>query len=136
MSYLQDEFLKPNASLIRLLDEYKKYGSLSIGYDFDGTVYVYHLKGSTYHQVIELLRELKDINCKVICWTANKDLKFVEHYLYTHNIPCDGVNIDGIDLGWESRKPFYSALLDDRAGLVQVFNELSFLVEMVKKEKQ
>jgi hypothetical protein len=132
MSFEQDEFLKPNASFIRLYDEYKKYGSLTIGFDFDGTVHDYHLKGETYYNVIELLRELKDLNCKLICWTAYKDLTYVERYLYTHNIPCDGVNTDGIKLDWESRKPFFSALLDDRAGLVQVYNELKLLIHLVK----
>jgi hydroxymethylpyrimidine pyrophosphatase-like HAD family hydrolase len=117
----------------RLMDEYGKYGSLCIGFDFDGTVYDYHGTGASYEQVRQLLRDLKQLNCKLICWTANNDLNFVEQFLITNNIPFDGINTDGISLGWESRKPFFSALLDDRAGLKQVYDDLKVLVETYKK---
>jgi hypothetical protein len=128
-----DEYLVEGMSAKRLMDEYGKYGSLCIGFDFDGTVYDYHKTGAKYDQVIELLRDLKQLNCKLICWTANNDLNFVEQFLITNNIPFDGINTDGIGLGWESRKPFFSALLDDRAGLKQVYDDLKVLVETYKK---
>lgn len=128
-----DEYLDPSNSLHRLLDEYKKYGSLCIGFDFDGTVYDYHQTGASYQYVIELLRDLKELNCTLICWTAQKDLEFVETFLKENEIPFDGINTDGINLGWNSRKPFFSALLDDRAGLKQVYDELSWLVKIYKK---
>ena len=80
----------------------------------------------------ELLRDLKSIGCKLICWTANNNTSFVEEFLKENDIPCDGINTDGIGLGWETRKPFFSALLDDRAGLIQVYTELSLLVKIVK----
>ena len=128
-----DEYLESGKSLQRLVDEYRKYGSLTIGFDFDGTVYDYHKTGATYEFVIELLRDLKELNCKLICWTAQKDLEFVETFLKENNIPFDGINTEGINLGWESRKPFFSALLDDRAGLKQVYEELSHLVKVFKK---
>lgn len=130
-----DEYLKPNSSFLRLLEEYKKYGSLTIGVDFDGTLYDYHQKGSTYTMVIELLRQLQQLGCKIICWTAAEDLVKVEKYLTDNNIPFDGINTNGIILPWESRKPFFSALLDDRAGLQQMYSELSLLVEIVYKEQ-
>lgn len=117
----------------RLLDEYKKYGSLCIGFDFDGTVYDYHQTGASYEYVIELLRDLKELNCTLICWTAQKDLEFVEKFLTENEIRYDGINTDGINLGWDSRKPFFSALLDDRAGLKQVYDELRWLVKLFKK---
>jgi len=127
-----DEYLKTGASFQRLLAEYDKYKSLTIGFDFDGTVNDYHKTGATYHQVISLLRDLKSIGCKLICWTAYHNLDYVNNYLYEHKIPFDGINIDGIPLGWESRKPFFSALLDDRAGLIQVYSELKLLTETIK----
>lgn len=127
-TYYQDEFLEDGKSGTRLINEYEKYGSLTIGYDFDGTVYDYHKTGATYEQVRQLLRDLKEIGCKLICWTAQSDLEFVEQFLKENNIPCDGINTDGIKLGWESRKPFFSALLDDRAGLIQVYEELTDVV--------
>jgi hypothetical protein len=42
-----DEFLVPGKSGQRLINEYSKYGSLTIGFDFDGTVYDYHGTGAT-----------------------------------------------------------------------------------------
>jgi hypothetical protein len=128
-----DEYLVLGKSGDRLVTEYKKYGSLCIGVDFDGTLYDYHGIGATYEQVRQLVRDLKEINCKIIIWTAQKDLDFVESFCLQNNIPFDGINTDGVDLGWQSRKPFFSALLDDRAGLHQVYNELKILVDNEKR---
>lgn len=129
-----DEYLIPNKSLLRLLKEYKLHGSLFIGFDFDSTIHDFHKNGSTYEQVIELLRELKEINCKLICWTAYKDLEYVKAYLEQYSIPFDSINEGGIPLNYESKKPFFSVLLDDRAGLIQVYNELSLLVQIIKNK--
>jgi hypothetical protein len=60
-------------------------------------------------------------------------LEFVENFLTENGIPYDGINTDGINLGWSSRKPFFSALLDDRAGLKQVYDELRWIVKTYKK---
>jgi len=132
----KDQYLNPSLSLTRLINEYSKHGSLVVGFDFDGTVYDFHQTGAHHEEVKQLLRDLKSINCKLICWTAQKDLPFVEQFLKDENIPFDGINSDGINLGYESRKPFFSALLDDRAGLLQVFEELSFLVHIVQAEDE
>jgi hypothetical protein len=129
-----DPFLAEGASFKRLYDEFIKYGSLYIGYDFDNTVYDVHNKGNSHKKVIQLLQDLKKIGCICICWTAQNDLNLVEKYCKDNDIPLDGINCDGIDLGWSSRKPMYSALLDDRAGLRQVYNDLSVLVKLIKKE--
>jgi hydroxymethylpyrimidine pyrophosphatase-like HAD family hydrolase len=123
-----DEYLVPGKSGQRLIDEYRKYGSLCIGVDFDGTLYDYHRTGATYDQVIKLVRDLKNIGCKIVCWTAQQDLVLVQTFLLENDIPFDGINTNGIPLGWDSRKPFFSALLDDRAGLLQVYEELSNVV--------
>jgi hydroxymethylpyrimidine pyrophosphatase-like HAD family hydrolase len=133
MSNNQDEYLVLGKSGERLISEYKKYGSLTIGVDFDGTLYDYHGTGASYEQVRQLLRDLKEIGCKIICWTANNDLEFVNKFLKDNNIPFDGINTDGIKLGWDSRKPFFSALLDDRAGLLQVYEELTEVAKINKK---
>ena len=128
-----DEYLKPNSSFLRLLNEYSEYGSLIIGVDFDNTLYDYHKKGENYEMVRQLVRDLKEIGCQIIIWTASNDLQFVEQFCRENNIPNDGINIQGIKLGWESRKPFFSALLDDRAGLQQVYQELNLLTKIVRE---
>lgn len=130
-----DEYLEEGKSYTRLYNEYKKYGSLAIGYDFDSTVHDYHKVGASYEMVKQLLRDLKSIGCKTYCWTAYMDLEYVRDFLEKEDIPFDGINEGGIPLPWESRKPFFSALLDDRAGLIQVYKDLRKLVDTVNIEK-
>lgn len=130
-----DEYLKAGASYLRLHKEYEKYGSLVIGVDFDGTLYDYHKTGQTYDNVIQLVKDLKSIGCKIIIWTAQADHALVETYLKDKEIPFDGINTDGVPLNYETRKPFFSALLDDRAGLKQAYEELSMLVFTIKMQK-
>jgi hypothetical protein len=130
---MMDEFLAPNSNFIRLVGDWEKYGSITVGFDFDGTVHDYHKKGHTYHMTRQLLKELKEIGCSLICWTAYENLAYVHAYLQTHDIPYDSVNEGGIPLPWKTVKPFFSALLDDRAGLESAYRDLSLLVWYVKK---
>lgn len=129
---MQDPFLQEFNAFNRLINEYKKHKSLVVGVDFDGTFHDYHKEGHTYPALINLLRDLKSIGCKIIVWTAYEDHSYVQQYCIDNNIPCDGINIDGIPLPWETRKPFFSVLLDDRAGLREVFAQLNSLVDYVK----
>lgn len=128
-----DEYLIPNSSFMRLYDEYKLYGSLVIAYDFDNTVYDFHKKGVTYNQVIQLLRELKSIGCIISCFTANENEDFVKEYCYNNFIPLDKLNENPDFFKSDSRKIYYNALLDDRAGLLQVYSELNLLVKLIKQ---
>lgn len=132
---MMDEYLITDASYKRLLQEYRKYGSLVIGFDFDNTVHDYHKTGATYTIIIQLLRDLKRLGCRLVCWTAHPNHDYVNNFLIENKIPFDGINTDGVKLGWESRKPMYSALLDDRAGLIQVYNELRKLSDVLLNEE-
>lgn len=130
-----DEYLKPESAFNRLLTEYRKHGSLVIGFDFDNTVHDFHKRGYTFEMVISLLQEMKEIGFKLICWTCYKDHSYVIKYLEDNNIPFDTINTDGIPLPWETRKPYFSALLDDRAGLREVYDTLTKLVNLIKQER-
>jgi hypothetical protein len=127
-----DTYLQPSNSFLRLYNEYQKHGSLVIAYDFDNTVYDFHNKGETYDLVIELLHDLKNIGCHLIVWTANADYQFVSSYLHMMQIPFDGINENPSFFKSDERKIYYNALLDDRAGLQQVYHELKTLVSLVK----
>lgn len=129
-----DKYLDPLANFERLLAEYKRYGSLTIGFDFDDTVHDYHKTGHTYDLVKQLIRDLHSIGCKLVCWTAYKDIGYVVEFLTANDIPFHAVNEGGIPLPWESKKPFFSALLDDRAGLLQVYTDLRKLVDHIKSK--
>jgi hypothetical protein len=129
-----DFYLNPENSSNRLLDEYIKYGTLVIAFDFDDTVYDFHKKGRTYCDVIQLLQKLKSINCYLICWTGQDDENFVRNYLNENNIPFDSFNENPPFHKSISRKIYANAYLDDRAGLKQVYDELNNLVLTIKSK--
>jgi hypothetical protein len=129
-----DEFLIPNANFMRLYEEYKRYGSLSIGVDFDNTIYDYHKKGYGYETVIDLCIRAVELGMKVHIFTANPDHALVTQYCAEKGIQIEGINTCGVKLGWESRKPFYSLLLDDRAGLISAVDDLERLVQVLEQE--
>ncbi len=124
-----DFYLNPENSSNRLVDEYNKYGTLVVAFDFDDTVYDFHKKGRIYSDVIKLLHELKAINCYLICWTGQEDLQFVKTFLNENNIPFDVINENPPFHKLTSRKVYANAYLDDRAGLKQVYDELKNLVK-------
>lgn len=130
-----DEYLKPNSSFLRLYNEYKQYGSLVIAYDFDNTIYDFHKKGETYENVIALLKELKEAGCYMICFTANSDSDFIYEYLEAREIPMDALNANPPFFKCLERKIYFNALLDDRAGLSQVYNELKLLLTLINQNE-
>lgn len=132
---MTDEYLVPNASFLRLLTEWRKHKSLVIAYDLDNTVYDFHKKGETYTQVIRLLRQLHSVNCYMICFTANEDRNFVVDFLNSNDIPFDSINENPPFFKGKEKKIYFNAFLDDRAGLIQVYNELSLLLTFINEEK-
>lgn len=129
-----DFYLDKTNSLNRLREEYFKYNSLVVAFDFDDTIHDFHKKGRSYENVIALLRNLKKINCYLICWTGQEDLKFVKSYLNTNEIPFDAVNENPPFHQSTSRKIYANAYLDDRAGLNEVYDQLSNLCEEINNQ--
>jgi hydroxymethylpyrimidine pyrophosphatase-like HAD family hydrolase len=127
-----DYYLNSGNSSVRLLDEYNKYGTLVVAFDFDDTVYDFHGKGRMYTDVITLLQNLKSINCYLICWTGNANDVFVKSYLDENQIPFDAINENPPFYKSLSRKVYANAYLDDRAGLRQVYDELNNIVLTIK----
>jgi predicted HAD superfamily phosphohydrolase YqeG len=129
---MQDEYLVLNSSFLRLKKEYEEYGSLVIAFDFDNTVFDFHKKGETYEQVIDLLKKLKEAGCYLIVFTANEDTRFITRYLLENQIPFDSINENPPFFKSKATKIYFNALLDDRAGLVQVYQELSLLLTLIQ----
>ena len=133
-----DEFLKPNAAYNRLLKEYKKHNSLIVGVDFDSTIFDFHGKGESYEMVQQLVRDLYSIGCKIIIWSGSENTDEMSAYLKEKNIPYDLINenlkINGkFILGRDPRKIYANVFVDDRGGLLQVYNDLTRLVKEIKK---
>jgi len=129
-----DFYLNQDNSFDRLWNEYKKYNSLVVAYDFDNTVYDCHNKGWQFEKMIDLLRNLKKIGCHLIIFTANDDLNFVKNYCTEKQIPFDTINENPPFFQSNNRKIYYNALLDDRAGLRQVYTELTKLIKTIQHE--
>jgi hypothetical protein len=129
-----DEFLIPHANFKRLYEEFKQYGSLSIGVDFDNTVHDFHKKGYKYPIVTELLKRAQRLGMSIHIFTANPDHDLVKNHMEGLGVLISGINTDGVVLGWESRKPFYSLLLDDRAGLISAVDDLNILINTLEDE--
>lgn len=68
-------------------------------------------------------------------WTATSDIEGAKKYLKENEIPWDTFNVSWLDLGWETPKPFYSILLDDRAGLESAYKDLDLVIWLLKREK-
>jgi hypothetical protein len=134
-----DKYLNREESYQRLLSEYKKYGSLIVCVDFDDTLYDFHKTGGSYDQIIQLTRDLHAANCYIIIWTGNQDLIFIEEYLSANNIPHDSINdeapISKKMLGNKfPRKVYANIYIDDRAGMCQVYDELTRLLKEINHD--
>ncbi len=128
-----DYYLNSENTYQRLEREYQQYNALVVAFDFDNTVYDYHQKGLEFTQVIELLRQLKQIGCYLIIFTANDDYEFIKEYCTKSKIPYDSINQNPPFYQTQSPKIYYNALLDDRAGLRETYDCLSRLVKKFGK---
>jgi hydroxymethylpyrimidine pyrophosphatase-like HAD family hydrolase len=127
-----DRYLKENSAYERLYAEYKKYGNLIVAVDFDDTLYDYHKAGHSYEKIQQLVRDLSNAGCKIIIWTGNPDEEMVAEYLDRNNIPYNTINQDIVTCHNEStRKIYANVFIDDRAGLSQVYNDLTRLLKEI-----
>lgn len=125
-----DFFLSTENAYDRLMREYRTYGKLIIAYDFDDTVFDFHNRGESYSDVIALLRRLRPFaNFIVFTCCGHEKEEEILSYLSTNDIPYDTINEDIVSFG--GRKVYYNLLLDDRAGLREVYDLLTrFLKEV------
>lgn len=114
----------------RLKREYETYGNLVIGFDFDNTIFDCHGTGGNYSNVLNLLRRCKALGFILCLYTAELrpewlewKIKYCEHY----GIKPHHINSSPLLMGTE--KPFFSILLDDRAGLESAYYTLKTVVD-------
>ena len=127
-----DFYLQSNNSYNSLEEEFKKYGKLIFCVDFDDTIYDFHKKGRTYENVISLLHRWEKYS-EVIIFTGNGEDKYemIEQYLKDNNIKYKGVNCDS-SVAFSGRKIYANVYIDDRGGLIQIYNELLTLIEKIE----
>ena len=79
------------------------------------------------------MKEVIELEHKVFVFTANGDTKLVQDHCESIGLGRLPVNEPPIALdGMDSRKPFYSILLDDRAGLGEAVSVLRVVISNQK----
>lgn len=114
--------------------ELEKYGKLIIAFDFDYTVHNYREEDNfAYDVVMQLLRDWRPY-AHFIVFTASPEERYpyIKDYLKENNIPYDKINEDILERNY-TRKIYYNVFLDDRAGLGEVVEILTELLEEIKE---
>ena len=133
-----DYYLDNKNAVNRLVEEWKKYGKIIIGYDFDDTVFDFHQKDRTYKNVINLLKKCKKLGAYFIVFTCCGEDEYdkIKNYLNENKLPYDKIN-ENIDfVKFTGRKVYYNIMLDDRAGLSSAYKVLLKTIKIIKKEKE
>jgi len=133
-----DYYLDNKNAVNRLVEEWKKYGKIIIGYDFDDTVFDFHQKDRTYKNVINLLKKCKKLGAYFIVFTCCGEDEYdkIKNYLNKNKLPYDKIN-ENIDfVKFTGRKVYYNIMLDDRAGLSSAYKVLLKTIKIIKKEKE
>ena len=126
-----DSYFEINRCIERLIDDYKKYGLITIAYDFDDTVCPSD-KSISCDAVINLLQICSELQFPMICFTARDTTDQIEEVrtvLKDLHIRCDYINEDCLEMkklfgGEHVHKIYYSVFLDDRAGLQHAYKVL------------
>ncbi len=119
----------------RLIKEWEEHGKLIIAFDFDNTVYDYHKQGLDLTRARNAIMEAHKAGHEVYCFTANNDEKFVKDFCKLTLGFEPEVNYSSIDNLFGTRKPFYSLLLDDRAGLGSAIQILEAVNKHIKTKR-
>ena len=127
-----DRYLDPEQTTNRLIKEFKQYNTLFIAFDFDNTIFDYHRTGDSYPKMIKLLQELQAVGCTLILFTANEyeQLQTCLDYCTGLGITVSYVNENPL---FNTRKPYYNILLDDRAGLDSSYLTCINLLQNIKE---
>lgn len=132
MNTIIDEYLDREKSYERLKREFAEHGKLIIAYDFDNTVFDYHNENNSYEMVKKLIRKYKKYAYFIVFTSSNPDrYDEIRKILDQENLPYDSINEDAPFIPFKGRKVYYNILLDDRAGLLQTYNELARLYNEV-----
>ena len=118
----------------RLLEEYKRYKTLIIGFDFDNTIFDYHNNDGDYSEIIDLLKECKALNFNLCLYTIADRLDWKYKVCCRLGIKPDYINESPIVFEDGGNKPYFNILLDDRAGLESSYNILKNVVDYAKTE--
>ena len=133
---ISDPFMNFHNVVQRLKDEYEKHKNLVIAFDFDNTIYDFHNKGYEFPEVIDLLYRASKLNLTLVCYTGNEDEALVRSVCKKNGIKIDYLNESPIKSVSKPHKPYFSILLDDRAGLASAVEALHYVIYEIEKLKE
>lgn len=128
-----NSYLNDRKAIDRLKKEYLEHKTLIIGFDFDCTIYDYHKEGLELQPVIDLLKRCNNLNFTMCMFsiTLKHSMTLEKKISIVHElgIKADYINespilSDSKQQECFNKKPFFSILLDDRAGLSAAYNIL------------
>ena len=127
-------FLDPDIRFEKMIQNYKKYGSLVIGVDFDFTVCC-PITGKVYSDIVKLLQRMQssEINFIFCIWTANENPKHVKQIWEDNFLEYHHYNYSPINPG--CIKPHFNILLDDSAGLFEAVTLVERIIEELDDEE-
>ena len=126
-------FTNKRASINRLKEEYAKYGDLIIGCDFDETLFDLHELGYDNTNTIALIKRCQLAGLTTCLWTACTDeWSLVYKKELTKGMGLEFKFFNDSPVLNNSRKPHFSILLDDRAGLGEAFAILETTLNELK----
>lgn len=121
----------------RLIHDLHAYGNICVAFDFDNTLFDYHgAKSPHIPACLDLMSRAQDAGLDLVVWTVRdvaEDSEMIRGYLRDHGITEFNINCtkDIYNFKPTSRKPFFSLLLDDRAGLGHSMRTLSLLLNEI-----
>lgn len=131
---MNDPFLLRQICIDRLFNEWRRYGSLIVAYDYDNTVFDYHSRGDKFDGVVELLKACRSMGFHLTVFTSCNDDRFpeIKRHLASNNIPFDAINETPDFIPYKGRKVYYNILLDDRAGLKEAYEQLWAVIYTIR----
>ncbi len=92
-----------------------------IAFDFDGVLAQYDgwkgidVLGEPIQETIQAVRKLKEEGYKILIFTARVETPKLREWLKDNNVPYDAINKNVPGIPYNTAKPFYHCIIDDRA---------------------
>lgn len=129
--------MEVNKYVERLYNEWKEYGRIIIGLDFDDTIFPFRENFTDVESVINLVIEARKVGAIIIIYTgSNPDrYDFIKEYCKEKGLEIDGINMNVITPFGDNRKIYANIYLDDRSGLLESLATLSTAMWKIKGDR-
>lgn len=124
--------------LDRLIDEWRQYGKIIVGIDFDDTISPWKLTDFDFSRILKLLKIVKQTGAYLVIFTACREDRYDEINEYCKNagLEIDSINETPINIPYGHDKKIYANIfLDDRAGLNEAIHILEFATYIIRGEQ-